>query len=97
MERSGGRFFATHELHSQNMEELISASIAKLIPASRLFEGVQPQMDDMLSLATKLWGARATGRRDREWLDQTVVRGCFPFTSACYLLPATIERSSSAK
>ncbi len=88
LERSGGRFFATHELHSQNMEELISASIAKLIPASRLFEGVQPQMDDMLSLATKLWGARATGRRDREWLDQTVVRGCFPLHPlATYCLP----------
>lgn len=87
LERSGGRF-ATHELHSQNMEELISASIAKLIPVSRLFEGVQPQMDELLTLAAKLWGGRATGRKDREWLDEIVVRGSFPLHPlTTYCLP----------
>ncbi len=88
LERSGGRFFATHELQSQNMEELISASIAKLIPADRFFEDVQPQIYELLTLAMKLWGGRATGRKDREWLVQTVVRGCFPLHPlTTYCLP----------
>jgi hypothetical protein len=88
LERSGGRFFATHELRSQNMEELISASIAKLVPDSDLFQGVQAQLDDLLTLATKLWSGRATGRRDREWLNEIVVRECFPLHPlTTYCLP----------
>lgn len=87
LERSGGRFI-THELRSQNMEELISASIAKLVPAASLFEGLQGQLADLLNLATNLWSGRATGRKDREWLDETVVRGCFPLHPlTTYCLP----------
>jgi hypothetical protein len=88
LERSGGRFFVTHELRSQNAEELISASIVKRVPISNLFQGIQAQLDDLLNLATKLWSGRATGRRDREWLNETVVRGCFPLHPlTTYCLP----------
>ncbi len=87
LERSGGRFI-TSELRSQNMEELISASIAKLVPVSNLFQGVQAQFDDLLTLATKLWSGRATGRSDRDWLNETVVKGCFPLHPlTTYCLP----------
>jgi len=87
LERSGGRFI-TYELRSQDMEELISASIAKLVPATSLFEGIQRQLDDLLTLAMNLWSARATGRKDREWLNETVVRGCFPLHPlTTYCLP----------
>lgn len=87
LERSGGRF-TTYELRSQNMEELISASIAKLVPATSLFEGIHGQLDDLLTLATNLWSGRATGRKDREWLNETIVRGCFPLHPlTTYCLP----------
>lgn len=87
LERSGGRFI-TSELRSQNMEELINASIAKLVPVSNLFQGVQAQFDDLLTLATKLWSGRATGRSDRDWLNETVVKGCFPLHPlTTYCLP----------
>lgn len=87
IERSGGRFFQ-HELLSQDMEELISASIEKLVPSDELFEGAQAQFDDLLTLTTKLWGNRATGRRDSNWLRKTIVRGCFPLHPlATYCLP----------
>lgn len=77
LERSGGRF-SQHELRSQNTEELIGASIAKLIPSNHLFNNAEGQRDDLLNLAMRLWGSRATGRADREWLRETVVQGCFP-------------------
>lgn len=77
LERSGGRF-SQHGLLSQNTEELISASITKLVPTERLLEGAPGQEDGLLSLATRLWGGRATGRIDQQWLRDTVVRGCFP-------------------
>lgn len=87
LERSGGRFLQ-NELRSQNTEELISASIAKLIPSERLFDNAQAQQDDLLTLAMRLWGSRATGSVDREWLQQKVVQGCFPLHPlATYCLP----------
>jgi len=87
LERSGGRFI-TYSLRSQNMEELISASIAKLVPANRLFEGAREQFDDLLTLSMNIWGSRATGRKDREWLSEKVVRGCFPLHPlTTYCLP----------
>ncbi|MEH1859268.1 MAG: hypothetical protein V7L21_15005 [Nostoc sp.] len=36
----------------------------------------------------RLWGSRATGSVDREWLQQKVVQGCFPLHPlATYCLP----------
>jgi hypothetical protein len=87
LERSGGRF-TTYELRSQNMEELVSASIAKLVPANGLFQDAQSQLDDLLALAMKLWSGRVTTGRDREWLKESVVRGCFPLHPlTTYCLP----------
>jgi hypothetical protein len=87
LERSGGRFIQ-HELRSQNTEELISASIAKLVPSERLFENAQGQQDDLLTLAMRLWGNRATGNYDRQWLRLKVVQGCFPLHPlVTYCLP----------
>jgi hypothetical protein len=77
LERSGGRF-SQHELRSLNTEELISASIAKLISTDRLFDNAEKQRDDLLTLAMRLWGSRATGKTDREWVQKTIVQGCFP-------------------
>lgn len=87
LERSGGRF-SQHELRSQNTEELLSASIEKLISADHLFDKAERQCDDLLTLAMRLWGSRATGKTDREWLRETVVQGCFPLHPlATYCLP----------
>src|SRR4028118_2275076 len=77
LERSGGRF-SQHELRSLNTEELISASIAKLISTERLFDNAEKQRDDLLTLAMRLWGSRITGKTDREWVQKTIVQGCFP-------------------
>ncbi len=77
LERSGGRF-SQHELRSLNTEELISASIAKLISPDRLFDNAEKQRDDLLTLAMRLWGSRITGKTDREWVQKTIVQGCFP-------------------
>ncbi|MGB0383773.1 MAG: hypothetical protein ACPGWR_03035 [Ardenticatenaceae bacterium] len=74
LERIGGRF-SQRELRSQNAEELISASITKLINTEHLFDGTLGQEDELLTVAMRLWGART---RDQEWLRDTVVRGCFP-------------------
>jgi hypothetical protein len=65
-------------LKSQDVEELISASIAKLVPTGQLFQGSSLQQDDLLTLAMKLWGEREERRRDRTWVQQTVVHGAFP-------------------
>lgn len=87
LERSGGRF-SQHELRSQNTEELLSASIAKLVSPNHLFDNAERQRDDLLTLAMRLWGSRATGKTDREWLRETVVQGCFPLHPlATYCLP----------
>jgi len=87
LERTGGRF-TTHDLRSQNMEELISASIAKLVPVERLFQSIVGQFDDLLNFTMKLWNGRAIGRKDREWLNETVIRGCFPLHPlTTYCLP----------
>lgn len=87
LERSGGRF-TQRELKSQNVEELICASIAKLVSADQLFQGAPSQQDDLLELAMKLWGQREERRRDREWNLQTIVRGAFPLHPlATYCLP----------
>lgn len=74
LERSGGRFIQ-NELRSQNTEELISASIAKLMPSERLFDSVQAQQDDLLTLAMSLWANRAAAINSREWLLEKVVQG----------------------
>lgn len=87
LERTGGRFLQ-HELRSQNTEELISASIAKLISLDRLFENAEGQKDDLLNLAMRLWGNRATGKTDREWVQESIVKGCFPLHPlTTYCLP----------
>ena len=79
LERTGGRFIqGQEELRSQHMEELISASITKKTSPKMLFTGVQVQRDELLTIAMRLWGKRATGHYNREWLQKTVVEGCFP-------------------
>lgn len=89
LERTGGRFIqGQEELRSQYMEELISASIAKKVSLQALFADVPAQRDELLTAAMQLWGKRATGRHDREWLQKIVVEGCFPLHPlAAYCLP----------
>lgn len=78
LERTGGRF-KEYSLRSQNTEELIRAAIGKLITPDKFFADAQAQLDDLLNLAMGLWGSQASSRnKDREWLTQTVVQGCFP-------------------
>ncbi|HEY9608978.1 hypothetical protein [Allocoleopsis sp.] len=87
LERSGGRF-SQYELRSQNTEELIGASIVKLISPDHLFDNAERQRDDLLTLAMRLWGSRATGKINREWVQEKVVQGCFPLHPlATYCLP----------
>src|SRR5262249_11198242 len=79
LERTGGRFIqGQEELRSQHMEELISASIAKKVSPRLLLADVPAQHDELLNIAIRLWGNRATGHYNREWLQKTVVEGCFP-------------------
>ncbi len=86
LERTGGRF-SEHSLKSQNTEELISAAIGKLVPPARFFEGAQGQFDDLLGLSMSLWN-KETSKRNRNWLEETVVRGCFPLHPlATFCLP----------
>lgn len=87
LERSGGRFIPI-ELLSLDTEELISSSIAKLIPSSHLFNGLQAQTDDLLDLAIRLWTKSASGSRSQQWLQEVVVQGCFPLHPlTTYCLP----------
>ncbi len=87
LERSGGRFSA-HELKSQYTEELISASIGKLVPASALFGGASAQHDHLLTVAMELWEKGNDSRITKEWIEKTIVQGCFPLHPlTTYCLP----------
>lgn len=89
LERTGGRFIqGQEELRSQYMEELICASIAKKVSPKALLANVPAQRDKLLTLAMHLWGNRATGSYNREWLQKTIVEGCFPLHPlTTYCLP----------
>ncbi len=89
LERSGGRFIQGQvELRSQYMEELIRSAIIKQVSPDTLFVTVPDQLDDLLSLAMRLWGNRPGGGHDREWVRDTIVNGCFPFHPlTTYCLP----------
>ncbi len=89
LERTGGRFIqGQEELRSQHMEELICASIAKKVPPKTLLTSTPAQRDKLLTLAMQLWGDRATGSHSREWLQKTIVEGCFPLHPlTTYCLP----------
>jgi hypothetical protein len=89
LERTGGRFIqGQEELRSQHMEELICASIAKKVPTKTLLANTPGQRDKLLMLAMHLWGNRATGSYSREWLQKTIVEGCFPLHPlTTYCLP----------
>ncbi len=85
LERIGGRF-KEFSLKSQNSEELISAVIGKLVAQDKFFAGASGQVDDLLTLAMRLW-MNAT-RKDRAWLAKTIVHGCFPLHPlTTYCLP----------
>ncbi|GHO75231.1 hypothetical protein KSD_30020 [Ktedonobacter sp. SOSP1-85] len=90
LERSGGRFIRGQvELKSQYMEELIKASIVKLVPPESLFKTVPDQLDELLSLAMRLWGDRPTVTHDREWVRNAIVNGCYPLHPlTTYCLPS---------
>jgi hypothetical protein len=88
LERSGGRFIQ-RSLRSQDTEELIKHSIAKLVPTSEFFQRASVQQDDLLALAMMLWGKREERRRDREWIRETIIHGAFPLHPlATYCLPS---------
>lgn len=89
LERTGGRFLeGMHELQSQYTEELISASIGKLVRPSELLASVSAQADALLTVAMELWKDRDDPRITRPWLQETVVQGCFPLHPlTTYCLP----------
>ncbi|GLV54348.1 hypothetical protein KDH_11960 [Dictyobacter sp. S3.2.2.5] len=93
LERTGGRFIQGQvSLRSQYMEELISAAIVKKVPPASLFEKDIQQQDELLSLTMGLWGQHSE-KRDREWMKETIVQGCFPLHPlTAYCLPLLNNR-----
>jgi len=81
IERVGGRF-KQHSLAVQASEELIKGAICKqpdvlLLP--------NRQRDELLDIASTIWKQQG---RNREWVRDTIVEGCFPLHPlTTYALP----------
>jgi hypothetical protein len=87
IERVGGRFTSI-ALRSLNSEELIGATIEKLVPTAQVLAVVPGQLDDLVNVGMRFWGAKAGGKRNRDDVKEKIVEACFPLHPlATYCLP----------
>lgn len=74
IERVGGRF-KSYSLQIQGSEELIRGAIVRLPAAASVKLLPDPQRDELLTIAERLWRPQ---NKSREWIRTTIIDGAFP-------------------